>query len=101
MLCMYKAHIGCVSPLAGDDDFGKISILNKNRLKMKKFSQSVLGRIMSVDSDEVLSIKEVAAALRCTERRAYLLVLRGGIPSFRIHPKHGIRVYGADLKDWI
>lgn len=50
-------------------------------------------------SDEILTIKEVAAYLKLTEKTAYRLVAEGEIPGFKVGGSW--RFKKADIEEWI
>lgn len=50
-------------------------------------------------TDEILTIKEVAAYLKLNEKTAYRLVLDGKIPGFKVGGSWRFRE--QDIRDWV
>jgi len=50
-------------------------------------------------TDEVLTIKEVAALLKIAEKTAYIMAQRGELPGFKVGGQWRFR--RSDIDDWI
>jgi len=50
-------------------------------------------------SDDILTVKEVAAYLKLTEKTAYRLAAEGKLPGFKIGGSWRFKI--SDIKEWI